>query len=153
MITKTIKGDLVKLAKNGEFDVIVHGCNCFCNMGAGIAKQIKNTWAEVYHIDCSTKTGSRDKLGTVSLCMVEKGHLDVINAYTQFNYGGKKPVSYSAISSCFLKINNWYKGVHGIRIGIPKIGAGLAGGDWDVISKIIDGCTPDIDITLVEYCK
>ena len=38
---KIIKGDLIKLALQGEFDVIVHGCNCFCTMGAGIAKSIK----------------------------------------------------------------------------------------------------------------
>ena len=38
---KTIKGDLIKLAQDGEFDVIVHGCNCMCTMSAGIAKQIK----------------------------------------------------------------------------------------------------------------
>ena len=26
----------------------------------------------------------------------------------------------------------------GQRIGLPKIGAGLAGGDWEVIEKIIE---------------
>jgi O-acetyl-ADP-ribose deacetylase (regulator of RNase III) len=30
---KTIAGDLIKMAKNNEFDVIVHGCNCFTSMG------------------------------------------------------------------------------------------------------------------------
>mgnify|MGYP001795501660 FL=1 len=39
---KTIKGDLVKLAIKGEFDLIIHGCNCFCTMGAGIAKTIRS---------------------------------------------------------------------------------------------------------------
>lgn len=37
---KVITGNLIKLAINGDFDVIIHGCNCFCKMGAGIAKQI-----------------------------------------------------------------------------------------------------------------
>lgn len=32
-----IKGDLIALAKEGKFDVIAHGCNSFCTMGAGIA--------------------------------------------------------------------------------------------------------------------
>lgn len=35
---KTIQGNFIHLAQNGEFDLIVHGCNCFCTMGAGIAK-------------------------------------------------------------------------------------------------------------------
>lgn len=41
---KEIKGDLIKLALEGEFDVIAHGCNCFCTMGAGIAVAMKNTF-------------------------------------------------------------------------------------------------------------
>lgn len=32
---KYIIGDLLKLADDGQFDVIVHGCNCFNTMGAG----------------------------------------------------------------------------------------------------------------------
>jgi O-acetyl-ADP-ribose deacetylase (regulator of RNase III) len=37
---KTVTGDLLALALCGEFDVIVQGCNCFCQMGAGIALSI-----------------------------------------------------------------------------------------------------------------
>jgi O-acetyl-ADP-ribose deacetylase (regulator of RNase III) len=29
-----IDGDLIKLAKEGKFDVIAHGCNCHSTMGA-----------------------------------------------------------------------------------------------------------------------
>ena len=28
-----VHGDLFKLAEQGEFDIIVHGCNCFNTMG------------------------------------------------------------------------------------------------------------------------
>ena len=37
---KTITGDLIKLAQDGVFDVIIHGCNCQNTMGAGIAKTV-----------------------------------------------------------------------------------------------------------------
>ena len=43
-----VDGDLIKLALNGTFDVIVHGANCQCTMGAGIAKAIKATFPEAY---------------------------------------------------------------------------------------------------------
>ncbi len=36
-------------------------------------------------------------------------------------------------------------------IGIPKIGAGSAGGEWKVIERIIEEETPDLKITLVVY--
>ena len=47
MLMKTIQGNLIHLAQNGEFDLIVHGCNCFCTMGAGIAKGIKAAFREL----------------------------------------------------------------------------------------------------------
>lgn len=43
-----INDDLIDLAKNGNFDVIIHGCNCFCTMCAGIAKVIKQEFPEAY---------------------------------------------------------------------------------------------------------
>ena len=66
---KVIRGDLVQLALAGKFDVIVHGCNCMCTMGAGIAKQIKQKFPEAYRVDCQTKKGDRSKLGTISYGM------------------------------------------------------------------------------------
>lgn len=35
-----INGDLLRLALGGRFDVIIHGCNCFCVMDDGIAKTV-----------------------------------------------------------------------------------------------------------------
>jgi hypothetical protein len=63
---------------------------------------------------------------------------------TEFN---PKPIDYNALALCFTKINHLFKDYH---LGIPKIGAGLAGGDWELILKIINKSTPDVDITLVE---
>lgn len=147
-----IKGDLVKLFSMGTFDVIIHGCNCLNTMGAGIAKQIKERYPEAYQADLRTIKGDKTKLGTFTFA----GHLKesknnfIINAYTQYDYRGYKPVDYRAIESVFIKLNDWYV-LKDKRIGIPKIGAGLAGGDWDVIKEIIDRVTPNLDITLVEW--
>jgi len=41
----------------------------------------------------------------------------------------------------------------GHRIGYPAIGAGLAGGDWKIISAIIDEELANEDHTFVEYQK
>jgi O-acetyl-ADP-ribose deacetylase (regulator of RNase III) len=51
---KVVTGDLLKLALEGHFDVIVHGCNCQCAMGAGIALSIKNQFPEAYEADLRT---------------------------------------------------------------------------------------------------
>lgn len=145
---KTIKGDLIKLAQAGEFDVIVHGCNCFHTMGAGIAKQIRLAFPHAYDIDRETNYGDPDKLGRISSTFRKDG-LVIVNAYTQFAPG--KEVSkdlYANIENCFRLIKNLY---YGQKIGVPWIGAGIAGGDWNKIYEIISRVMIDQDITAVEY--
>lgn len=146
---KTRIGDLIKLAQAGEFDVIVHGCNCFGTMGKGLAKVVRSVFPAAYTVDKATKKGSREKLGTCSVatCVVDGGMCDVVNAYTQFHWRGRGlKVDYDAIRSCMRWIAEHYAGR---RIGLPKIGAGLAGGDWQIIARIIDSELGDENVTLV----
>ena len=148
---KVTQGDLIKKAKQGEFDLIVHGCNCFCIMGAGIAKGIKSEFPEAFDADQATAKGSKDKLGTCSFAKIEREgiHLIVVNAYTQFHYSGPGiKVDYDAVRSCMKWIKENFEKK---RIGLPKIGAGLAGGDWKRISQIIDEELGGEDVTLVEF--
>ena len=149
---KTVKGDLIALAQQGEFDVIVHGCNCFCNMGAGIAKQIAVTFPEALKIDLTTKKGDISKLGTVSVAIIVNARaLYIVNAYTQYRYGygrGEMHCDYDAIKKCFKRIKLMFTGQ---RIGYPAIGAGLARGDWSRISAIINEELEGEDHTFVEY--
>ena len=85
---KNVRGDLIKLALDGHFDVIVHGCNCQCVMGAGIALSIRNTFPEAFAADLATSKGDRAKLGTISVAAVERGghSIAVVNGYTQFHW-------------------------------------------------------------------
>lgn len=148
---KTVKGDLIQLALSGEFDVIIHGCNCQNAMGAGIAKTIKQVFPEAYAADQATEKGSRDKLGTFSYARVAslKYELVIVNAYTQFHWKGKGlKADYDAIKRVMKSIKSEFSGM---RIGYPLIGAGLAGGDWSVISAIIDKELSGEDHTLVQF--
>lgn len=148
---KIIEGDLLKLAADGEFDVIIHGCNCQCQMGKGIALGIKKLFPEAYKADCATDKGSREKLGTFSYALIEreKHSFIIVNAYTQFHWRGKGvKANYDAIRSVMKGIRAEFSGK---RIGYPLIGAGLAGGDWDVISDIIVEELDGEDHTLVRF--
>ena len=147
----TIQGDLIKLALDGKFDVIIHGCNCQCTMGAGIAKTIKTIFPEAYDADLETAKGDREKLGTISAATVERdGHeITVVNGYTQFHYRGKGVLAdYDAIRSVMNAVKSQFSGK---RIGYPKIGAGLAGGDWEQIVSVIDDELKGEDHTFVEF--
>ena len=145
-----IKGDLIHLALLGEFDVIIHGANCQCTMRSGIAKSIREKFPEVYEVDTKTIKGSREKLGTISFVKINNSSLVVVNAYTQFNYGrsGNQYVDYEAIRSAMKAIKLAFPDK---KIGYPKIGAGLGGGDWEIISKIINEELKGENHTLVEY--
>ena len=147
---KCVKGDLIHLARKGQFDLIVHGCNCFCTMGAGIARQIRTHFPQAWEADLATTSGDRSKLGSYSkACMkTPSGQLYVINAYTQYHYSGDGVlVDYDAIEKIFTALKKQFSGN---RMGYPKIGAGLAKGDWRIISKIIDKALDGEDHTLVE---
>ena len=138
---KVVEGDIVQLALQGEFDIIVHGCNCFCTMGSGVARAIREAFPEAYEADCKTVKGDKGKLGKISKVTVERnGHdITIVNAYTQYRYGrdGKQYLDYDALKLAMREVAA-IATVPKLTIGYPMIGAGLAGGDWKLILEIID---------------
>ena len=149
--TTTLPDDLLHLALTNHFDVIIHGCNCQCIMGKGIALSIKNQFAEAYAADCATPKADPAKLGTISTAEIHRppARFTVVNAYTQFHYRGDGPLAdYDAIRRAFRQIRHQFPGR---RIGYPKIGAGMAKGDWPTIAKIIEEELAGENHALVEY--
>ena len=82
--------------------------------------------------------------------------LSVVNCYTQFMYGKnhldgvEAPLDYEALALCMRKINYDFRGKH---IGLPLIGCGLAGGDWNKVKSIIEKELADMQVTIVHYKK
>lgn len=160
---KTVHGDLIALAEQGEFDVIFQGCNCFHAMGGGIAKQLADRYPEVEEADQTTEFGDKNKLGTSSMCTVKGDtHSFIVeNVYTQYYWShGKDVFEYDAFEKYLNQIANHMKESHypddgKLKFGFPQIGAGLAGGDWNRISKMIEKFAEDVkdhaDVTVVIY--
>jgi len=153
---KVVKGNLIDMAFNGDFDIIVRGCNCQCRMRSGIAKEIAERIPAAVEADNATTKGDSNKLGTFSYANVmtpDGDRFTVLNAYTQEFWGtDSRKVDYPAVRKVFREIAGILTGPYsGFSIGYPKIGAGLAGGDWDIISKIIDEELEGFDHTLVEF--
>lgn len=59
MIIHSLKDDLILIAKERRYaiDAIAHGCNCFCKMGSGIARQIAKAFPVAAKVDRQTKPG------------------------------------------------------------------------------------------------
>jgi O-acetyl-ADP-ribose deacetylase (regulator of RNase III) len=145
---KVKHGDMIKLAENGEFDVIVHWCNCECIMGS-IAEQIEKTFPGAYEADRGTEACDSSKIGRLSIAKVKVKNnkwLVIVNGYIQLLSGGN--VNYHALREVMKQVQ---RNFYGQRIGYPEIGsAGPTGSEWDLIKKIIDKELYDEDHTLVQ---
>lgn len=149
-MTSSVQGDLIELAKQGEFDYIIHGCNCFNTMGAGIAKQIALAFPAAQAADNKTMRGSVRKLGDYTMALVRKHPtFYVINLYTQYQTG--KDFRLEALKVGLFKIANLIP--PSSRIGIPYIGAGIGGGNWTEIFYTIGKELKHHRVTIVEYEK
>jgi O-acetyl-ADP-ribose deacetylase (regulator of RNase III) len=109
-------------------------------MGAGIARTVRQFYPMAYEVDKKTSYGDKNKLGTYSCCKAEHHYYDrpitIVNAYTQFRYGRDRiHADYGAIRDVMKKINNDFEYQ---CLGMPKIGAGLGGGNWNIIKSILD---------------
>lgn len=142
-----INGDLFE--DLSRFDVVVHGCNCFSTMGAGVAKIVREKFPMAFLIDKKSKLRPMEKLGKIT----HTEHLTkpiIVNAYIQYQWVGKKNIDYDAVRSCMRLIKKEFSGK---RIGMPKIGSGLAGGDWDVIKRIIEEELANENVVVVAMIK
>jgi O-acetyl-ADP-ribose deacetylase (regulator of RNase III) len=137
---KYTTGNLIDLAEAGEFDVIIHGCNCWNTMGAGIAREIRNRYPMAAQIDDETVKGDYNKLGNYTTAFT--GKFLIVNLYTQFNMSrGDDVLEYPALELGLRKISHEF-GTK--RIGLPYIGCGLAGGNQDTIVGLIEWFAYDL---------
>lgn len=164
---KHIKGDIF----NSNADAILHQVNCQGVMGAGVAKQVREKYPTIYHwykamCDVDKKMRARtgqsksNLLGRIQVCYKENylvGHIEdnqvIVNLFAQDYYGrdGHCYTDYEALEKCLKEVN---KRFYGKTVAIPCLmGCGLAGGDWAVVSDIINKTLTDCEVILYEYCK
>lgn len=143
MPIKYVKGDLLK----ADVDIIAHGCNCMQAMGAGIAVAISREFPQAERADKAFEPQRpRERLGLVDLVKVNGNRIRfVANCYTQLKVGNGLQVNYAAIRKCMEQLHDFAQ-KNGLSVGIPKIGAGLGGGDWNRIEKDIEDVFNDMEI-------
>lgn len=143
---KYVQGDLFEASE----DLIAHGCNCRNGFGSGVARQMSITYpkAKEFFHDKFEVDGWR--LGEVQFVrLIDKKHQFVANCATQYAYlpRGVKHADYDAIRAAMTTVKEFAQ-AKSLSVAIPKIGAGLAGGKWEEIEKIISEVFSDYDITV-----
>ena len=122
--------------------VICHICNDIGAWGAGFVLALSKKWRypeDRYHAIPKYELGT-----AMVLCVDMNANIYVANMIAQhgirFNTKGVAPIRYVALMDALTEVN-----VIAVKLGaslhMPRIGAGLAGGSWDTIEKIIEQCT------------
>lgn len=168
MSVKIVYGDMVESFKNKELDAYAHQANCFCRMGRGIAPLLAKAEPKVREADNATKEGCRDKMGTFS----ESGtYPNVYNIYGQYHWRRYqvekgRNTDYEALKrGLFAVMESLHyeqfldeeagKPFKQKTLGLPLIGCGLAGGDWEgvvfpMIKEVFDNSCVDVTIFILE---
>jgi O-acetyl-ADP-ribose deacetylase (regulator of RNase III) len=139
-----IKGDLF----DTNADIIAHGCNCSNGFGSGVAKIVATKYPKAKYYFHEKYDEDGWKLGDVQFVQVVGGRY-IANCATQYAYlpRGVCHADYGAIKTCMEKVKDFAKDKN-LSVAIPKIGAGLAGGDWNTIESILKEVFSDYDVTV-----
>jgi O-acetyl-ADP-ribose deacetylase (regulator of RNase III) len=131
-------GDATALDGPGR-GVIAHVCNDSGGWGKGFVLAISRRWPEPEAAYRRwARSGQKFGLGMVQLVKVED-HLRVANMVAQHGYVSRaNPVAirYDALAQCLSTLAGQI-GV-GTLIHMPRIGCGLAGGNWDQIEPLLE---------------
>lgn len=136
MSLSVINGDILKVVEHGD---IIHQVNCRHIAGAGLARQIRfkyPLWYERY------KAHPNPQLGKIGVTSVDMG-LYIVDFYAQFDVGTqKRRTDYDAFESCLISYADAYSNGGSTAFFPYGIGCGLGGGDWDIISNLIETWLP-----------
>lgn len=145
-----LKGNLLEARNANGPTVLCHQVNCKGVMGAGVAKAIRERWPLVFERYQEWCKDELPLLGEFQPICVENGDkpnsLWVVNIFGQDGHGSGRQTNYGAVAKSFNKLAVWHEKHHSdARIYIPYLmGCGLAGGDWEVYSEIVEFFLPNV---------
>ena len=115
--------------------LIVHVCNDVGAWGAGFTKALSKCWSAP---EQTYRSAPGWPLGSTQLVRVD---LDVyvVNLIGQEGIGWSKgaPIRYKAVEQGLEKVCDYAKRLNA-SVHMPRIGCGLAGGNWATMEPIID---------------
>ena len=132
------KGNIV----TDNYPIFCHQVNCKGVMGAGLAKQIREKYPEVFE-EYEKKCIFGRNLGTIQAVRLHDGRI-CVNIFAQKGFGvGRIYTDYTAFAECLKRLSGLLNSAGMNRFdtfAFPYgIGCGLAGGDWNIIYGMIEG--------------
>lgn len=147
------KGDVTQPQEHGHI-IIAHVVNDQGYWGKGFTSVLNKRWP---HIETEYRNYSPIQLGNVQFVYAENNtHQEIYVANMSAQHGirkdrgGRPPIRYNALKQCLTVVGesaeslNYYKqqetGKHDVSLVTvcgPRFGAGLAGGDWEIIEPMV----------------
>ncbi len=155
-----IIGDATEPVTQSGKNVIAHIVNDQGVWGKGFVHAISAKWKEpkIYYEKQSKFAKKKFRLGEIQWIFIDT-NLAVCNMIAQhglYNANNPVPLRYSALEQCLFKLANGARAVAGMdksyveqdvcAIHMPRIGCGLARGDWDRVSDLIADALWDLDV-------
>ena len=142
-------GDATEPIGDGP-NIIAHVCNNQGAWGAGFTRALSARYPraeEVYRMKRPDL-----KLGDVQMVEMPNG-FQVANMIAQdglISHGNPRPLRYDALGACLLEVGK-YAQRGGYAVHMPRIGCGLAGGDWMYVEKLIHDALPRQNVPTFVY--
>jgi len=135
-----LKGDATLPQAAGPA-IICHVCNDAGGWGKGFVVAVSRRWHQpeaAYRTWFAERKRNDFGLGSVQLVQVETAKW-VANMVAQVGtrpHNGRPPIRYDAVAACLATLS-----AHAVRLGasvhMPRIGCGLAGGEWSEVEPLI----------------
>ncbi len=151
-----LKGDATCPQSKGV-KVICHICNDLGGWGKGFVLALSRRWKEPeqqYRSWYADRANSDFALGAVQMVQVEP-YIWVANMVAQRGIkrgSSGPPIRYEAVAECLRKVAAAASQLKA-SIHMPRIGCGLAGGDWSRIEPLVleNLCGQELTVTVYDY--
>jgi len=152
------KGDATAPGGSGA-KIIAHVCNDSGYFAKGFVSALAAKYPQAqaeYLVAFPKGHWQMDKLGTVQFVTINPD-IVIANMIAQrgikpcedYTPRGCPPIRYPALFKCLKVVADFARSKKAEVVG-PRFGAGLSGGDWDVIEALIEKAMPDIKVTIYD---
>ena len=150
---KFVKGDVTQPGSR-NVDLVVHCVNGAYKMGSGVALALMERWPVVRKIYMAQDSL---ELGSVHFVNVQK-ETWVANLVGQPDVRSTAlpvPLDYSALRAGMDEVARWSTKVEDlgwtVSLHLPRIGCGLAGGDWNTVALILNDKLKNFPVTIYDF--
>ena len=148
------KGDATQ-PKGEGYKILTHICNDIGGWGKGFVGAISKRWKEPEQkYRAWFKSKENFVLGEVQFVEVrpDLSIANIIGQHGIYAKNGNIPIRYEAVREGLKKVAEFAKEKEA-SVHMPRMGAGLAGGKWEEITKIIEDelISEEISVTVYDF--